>query len=334
MASFVDRVDRFQRKHAVIGFPLAVLYKFFDNQSSYLAAIISYYAFAAIFPLLLISSTILDVILSGHPDLKNKVLESALAQFPIVGPALGTPQGLEGTSWGTVAASLTALYGIIGLGQAAQNAVFVAWAIPRNSRHNPFLARFHSALFMLLSGFAVLTVALLTSLASNVHIFGFDLAKEFGDLVDLVSICLIAGVLGILVQVATPFHCKWRYLFLGSFLTGVMWQLLQRAGRAYVEHVVARASDFNALFAVVLGLMATIYVAATMAMIGLQVTVVAARRLWPRALLTPFTDAVELTDADERAYAEYAQAQRHKGFEHVQVVFHKRDLGEPDAPSD
>ena len=43
--------------------------------------------------------------------------------------------------------------------------------------------------------------------------------------------------------------------------------------------------------------------------------------LWPRALLTPFTDSVRLTEADRRAYRGYAAAQRHKGFETVTVDF-------------
>ena len=53
----------------------------------------------------------------------------------------------------------------------------------------------------------------------------------------------------------------------------------------------------------------------------MEINVVLARRLWPRALLTPFTDNVELTEADRRAYVGYARAQRHKGFETVEVTF-------------
>jgi len=45
--------------------------------------------------------------------------------------------------------------------------------------------------------------------------------------------------------------------------------------------------------------------------------------LWPRALLTPFTDAVVLTQADRRAYSLYAQTQRFKGFERVEAHFAK-----------
>jgi len=54
---------------------------------------------------------------------------------------------------------------------------------------------------------------------------------------------------------------------------------------------------------------------------GIGLLLVYARRLYPRTLLTPFTDDVDLTDADRRAYASYAKAQRTKGFESVHVTF-------------
>jgi hypothetical protein len=44
-------------------------------------------------------------------------------------------------------------------------------------------------------------------------------------------------------------------------------------------------------------------------------------RLYPRALLTPFTDDVELTSGDERVYGDAARAQRAKGFQRVDVHF-------------
>ena len=40
-----------------------------------------------------------------------------------------------------------------------------------------------------------------------------------------------------------------------------------------------------------------------MGVLGIEVNVVLERRLWPRSLRTPFTDHVDLTDADRRAYA-------------------------------
>jgi membrane protein len=68
-----------------------------------------------------------------------------------------------------------------------------------------------------------------------------------------------------------------------------------------------------------------------------EVNVVAHRHLWPRALLTPFTDRVRLTTADERAYTSYAESERHKGFEVIDVDFEQPadtedgdDSGRPD----
>ncbi|MDD9350248.1 MAG: YhjD/YihY/BrkB family envelope integrity protein, partial [Mumia sp.] len=107
----------------------------------------------------------------------------------------------------------------------------------------------------------------------------------------------------------------------GAFAVAVMWQGLQLAGTAYVQNVIGRSSNLNQIFAVVLGMMGLIYIGAVMAMIGVQINVVRTKRLYPRALLTPFTDNVNLTKADQRAYSDYAKAQRHKGFESIRVMF-------------
>jgi hypothetical protein len=112
-----------------------------------------------------------------------------------------------------------------------------------------------------------------------------------------------------------------------------MWQLLQLLGGTYVSHVVSRASAMNGVFALVLGLVALLYIAAMMWVLGLEINVVLHRHLYPRALLTPFTDSVELTEADRRSYAAYAKAHSIKGFERVRVTFTGRttDGGDGDA---
>jgi membrane protein len=75
------------------------------------------------------------------------------------------------------------------------------------------------------------------------------------------------------------------------------------------------------VFALVLGLIGLLFVAAAFAVVGFEVSVVLHERLYPRALMTPFTDQVDLTEADRRAYDSYAKATRHKGFQRIRVVF-------------
>src|SRR5262245_45878450 len=72
-ASWWKRFDQFQRKHRAAGFPIGVVYKFGDDQGNYLAALLTYYAFLAIFPLLLLASTILGFVLQGDPDLQQEI---------------------------------------------------------------------------------------------------------------------------------------------------------------------------------------------------------------------------------------------------------------------
>ena len=317
----VDRVDDLQRRRRVLGIPIAVVYKFFDDQGGYLASVLTYYAFVAIFPMLLIGSSVLGFVLQGHPSLQRQILSSALAQFPIVGDQLGRPEGIQGSTSAVVIGTVTAMYGIVGLGQAAHNAVNVCWAIPRNIRLNPFVSRLRSLVWLVAAGLALVFIAVLTSVGSHLEVFGADLAGELHWLAVLVAIMINAGVLAAMMRLSTPRKERLRDVLPGATLIAVLWQLLQFLGGAYVEHVIKKANEMNAVFALVLGLVALIYIATVMAMIGLEVNVVLTKRLYPRALLAPFTDAVRLTEADRQVYREYAQAQRHKGFERVQVTF-------------
>ena len=134
-------VDGFQRRHRIVGFPIAVVYKFVDDQGNLLSATLTYYAFVAIFPLLLLASSIFGFVLQGNPDLQEAALNSALAQFPIIGDQLGRPEGLRGSRPRWSSGALAAIYGCTRPGQAIQNVMNTAWAMPRNSRPNPVLMR-------------------------------------------------------------------------------------------------------------------------------------------------------------------------------------------------
>lgn len=327
MPGLADRIDEVQRQRRVLGIPLAVVYKFFDDQGGYLASVLTYYAFVAIFPILLIATSVLGFVLQGQPELQERILTSALGQFPIVGDQLGRPEGLEGSRSAVVIGSMAALYGIVGLGQASHNAVNVVWAIPRNSRLNPIVSRLRSLVWLVAAGLALVFVAVITSLGSNLDVFGTDIGTELRWLALAAAVVFNAGVLALMMKLSTPQPDRLRDVLPGAALIAALWQGLQVVGGVYVDGVINGASEMNGVFALVLGLVALIYAATVIAMIGLEVNVVLTKRLYPRALLTPFTDNVRLTDADRRVYREYAQAQRHKGFERIDVSFDDQPEG-------
>ncbi|GAA4817740.1 YihY/virulence factor BrkB family protein [Nocardioides caeni] len=325
----VGKLDRGQRKNSAVGFPLAVIYKFFDDQGNYLAAILTFYAFLSIFPLLLLGTSILGFILEGRPALQEQVLDSALAQFPIIGDQLGRPEGLQGSTGGIIVGSLTALYGALGLGLALQNVQAAVWAVPRNSRPHPVMTRVNSLFILAVAGTAILTISIGSAVLTETELIG-GLSDEgwFHWVVRLVTIVVLGFVMTVLLRMATARAIRSNVIRVapGGYTIAVMWQFLQYIGTVYVTNVIASA-DRNGMetFGVVLGLMGLLYIGAIMGVLGLEVNVVIARRLWPRALLTPFTDSVDLTEADRRAYAMYAQMQRHKGFQTVAVRFDGRD---------
>src|SRR5438067_8562322 len=82
--------DQWQQRHRSVGFPLAVMQKYSDDQGGYLAATITYYAFFSIFPLLLVATTILGYVLRDHPQLERSIIDSALGQLPVIGHQLKT----------------------------------------------------------------------------------------------------------------------------------------------------------------------------------------------------------------------------------------------------
>ena len=60
--------DRAQRKHPVLAVPVAVVKKFGDDQGGGLAALVAYYSFFSLFPLLLVFVTVLGFVLQGNPE--------------------------------------------------------------------------------------------------------------------------------------------------------------------------------------------------------------------------------------------------------------------------
>lgn len=325
---FVDTADRAQRQRSVLGFPIATFFKFVDDQGPYLAAIISFYAQLAIFPLLLLATTILGLILQGNPDLQEQVLDSALGNFPIIGDELGRPQQLQGSATAILVGILTATYGSLGLGQALQNALNVAWSVPRNKRPNPLALRFKSLLLLIITGLAVLAITVVSTLGSETEVFGprVDGVVTWG--IRLVNVILVGLVLTGVFRLAAARRHHLGRAAPGAFTVAVLWQVLQYFGTLYTTTVLQETRGMSFVFGFLLGLIGLIYIAAFIGVIGIEVNVVLARRLWPRSLRTLFVDRAELTEADRRAYAGYVQAQQHKTSQEVQVGFTDPETGE------
>ncbi|QBF47486.1 YihY/virulence factor BrkB family protein [Janibacter limosus] len=312
----IGPADRLQRRHPVLGFPIAVVYKYFDDFGGYLCALLTYYGFLSLFPSLLLLSTAVGFVLQGQPEWQERILDSALSEFPIVGDELRSTGTLGGGPIGLLIGGLAALYGGLGVGQALQYASNTAWMIPRNSRPNPFASRGRGLLLLAVAAVTIVVTTGLTTYLQQLVSGGYTAWA-----ITIASIALNTVVIGVVFIISTTRPLDLPDVLPGAALAALAWQGMQTVGAFYVSTVIERASNLNSVFALVLGLLVFLYTMAVVVMLCVEVNVVRKEHLWPRALLTPFTDQVVLTGADQRAYSRHAEAQRLKGFQRIDVFF-------------
>src|SRR6195952_2624583 len=187
--TLTERLDRYQRRARRVGFPIAVIYKFADDQGPFLAALLTYYGFLSLFPLLLLLTTLLGFLLQNDPLLQTRILDSALGQFPLIGSDL--PRGrLTGSNWAVVVGLAGILYGGLGVAQAGQNAMNIIWAVPRNRRPHPIQSRLRSLVLLMTVGLGVLAITALSGVINAAAAFGTHLGVSITLPATLAAIAL------------------------------------------------------------------------------------------------------------------------------------------------
>src|ERR1700758_2424069 len=301
----VGWLDNLQRRNRAVGVTIAVIYKYLDDQGGYLAALITYYGFVSLFPLLLLLTTGLGFVLAGRPDLQAQVLHSTLSQFPVIGSQLHQPQGLSGGTVAVVVGIAGALYGGLGVGQAVQNAMDSVWAVPRNKRPDLIRSRLRSLLLLLVLGSAAVAATAISAVGQTTQALGV-----FGKIGLALTAVAINGLICLVaLRVTTARGLTYRQVFPGALAAAFIWQILQWLGAGYVRHTVKTASATNSVFALVLGLLAFLFLVSSTLVLCAEINVVLVERLYPRALLAPFTDDADLTQADRATYSNRAKAE-------------------------
>ena len=161
-----ERIDTFQRRHRWAAVPVAVGYKFIDDEGVYLVAVLSYYGFVSLFPLLLLAVTILGFVLRDDPAAQQAVLSSALRNMPVIGDQLReNVDSLDGSLTALGVGLLVALYGALGVTHAAQYTLNRVWAVPKAARPSVQSAYGRGLLMIVLAGTGILLSAVATMAA-------------------------------------------------------------------------------------------------------------------------------------------------------------------------
>jgi membrane protein len=318
-------VDKWQQRHRAPAFGFAVFKKFGDDQGGNLVALLTYFAFLSIFPLLLALTSILGLVLAGHPDWQRSIQTSALSEFPIIGDQLREQTSgahLPHSGWALAIGLIGAVLGGRGLANAVQNVMNTVWNVPRVDRPG-FPAnqlRTFGILGLLFLG-ACLTAgaSALAGAAGSLGIHGWPLTA----LLFLLSTLIDIGLFWAAFRLATAKVISSRDLLAGAVLSGIAWQILLAAAGVIVSHYLRHAQAVGGLFGVVLGLLAWFGLQATVTVYAVEADVVRSRRLWPRSITQP-----PLTSADRQLLTETAEAERRRPEQEVSVEF------TPDADHD
>ncbi len=315
--SALRRFDTYQQRRRWLGFPIAVVRKFTEDQAGNLAALIAYYAFFSFFPLLLVLVTGLGFVMAGHPEVERRVLDSVLNQFPVIGDQLSyTGRRLTGNGLGLAVGIVGALWGGLKVVNAVQIAMNTVWQVAMTDRPNIAVRSLRSVVLLLVLGVGVLFTTVVNVSSAGASSYGWALGSGVRGAAIALTLAANIGLYVIAYKMLTVHELTWRDVLPGAIPAGIAWQLLQLVGGYYVASTLRGATTTYGTFAIVIGLLTWFALLGNLTVLGAELNVVRKLRLWPRSLVQP-----PRTEADVAAYDGYAETQRFQPDQRISVRF-------------
>ena len=326
MGALLRRLDRWQRSRRWAAFSFAVVKKFGEDGAGTLAALVAYYAFFSVFPLLLAFSTILGYVLAGHPGWQHDVETSAFAQLPLIS-SKDQPAPLHGNVIALVTGLLIALWSGLGVAKTGQTAFNTVYLVAHTDRPN-FLRSTQRALGIIsFGGIGFILTTTLSSGVTSIHsVAGVHVGIGLQVLGTAVAVALNTVLFLVLFRWLTVRDVSWRDAWPGAVLSAVLLQVLQLVATGLITHKLKSATGTYKNFGAVVVMLSWFYLQAQLVLLCAEINVVRQYKLWPRALTDP-----PATEADYRAYEAYAERERYQKHEEVDTSYDGRDNREPAA---
>jgi YihY family inner membrane protein len=290
------RIDRAQQSNEKLAVAAATAKKYGEDQSSSLASVIAFWAFFSIFPLFLVLVTILGYVLPS--DSRTDVLGRVASFFPLLHPS--TVGSLTGSWWPILLGGISALWAGSAVVRMSQQAFDEVWEIPR--RYQPGLVeQVRRSLFAL----GTIGVGLVVATIMSGYVTGRDTGVDLGWYGRLggylISLALDVGLFVIAFRMLTKRDVTFRDVLPGALLAGGAFFLLQQISSLIISRYLGSAQSTYGAFATVITMLWWFYLQAQIILLGAQLNVVLAERLYPRTLV-----GGPETDADRRALQQYA----------------------------
>ena len=321
LSGLVTRViawaDGLQRRHGVLGFPYAVIKKYGDDEGGRHAALITYYGFLSIFPLLLLGVAVLSRVLADHPDLRRRLADAIVP--PVLRPTIEHSLATLPTS------TIPFVAGLIGLLLSGTGVVFSAYqtlnhvAAVRHRRRASFVSRYVRVFVVLAALMAgALAVGALTVVATALP--GQPAVQRAAAVAGSALVIFAVLLLGAKLLLARP--APVRALWPGAVVGAAAVTVVLTVGAPLLARLVTKAGPVYGSFATVAGMFALLYLVGRALVYAAEVAAVRYARLWPRAL-----DLNRPTAADVRALTLLAREQ-----ERIPAARVGLRLAAPDSP--
>ena len=280
------KVLQLRRRSAAVDVIVESLDGFRRHLTGRNAAVLAYYGFLTLFPLLMAATTILGFVLEDNPELQADIVDSALSQIPVIGADLEPGSTIDGNWWALIVGLGVALWGSLKAFVAVQGALDDIWEIPVDDRSNGAVQRLKALVGIIVIGFGQVGAVALAALVSEAGLPGFG-----KTLILLGGLVLNFAVVGTMYRYLTSRSVTWDQVWPGALFTGVLYTVLQFAGTTIVTNTLNDAESVYGTFAVTLALLSWLSLHALISLIGAELnTALVTRRehteagaVWPPA---------------------------------------------------
>jgi YihY family inner membrane protein len=294
LQKFANRFNVFQQRRRLLGFVVAVIKKYNEDEAGYKAALLTYYGFLSLFPLLLLLTTVTNNLVGSHSSLGRTMIKGITSYFPLLGNQLSSHvQGLHTSGLALVAGILFTLYGTRGVADVFRHGVQNLWLVPKSQQIGFPKSVLKSLGLIIIGGSGFLAASILSGFAASA---GHGL--EFRILSLAINLFILFWLFLFLLNFSLPRHVTARETLPGAATAAIGLVGLQLLGTYVLARELKSLDALYSYFAIALGLLFWIYLQAQLLYYAIEISVVSSKRLYPRSL-----SAEHATTADDHLAA-------------------------------
>ena len=307
----LERFDRWQQDRRGPAVGLATLKKFQEDRTTNLAGLVAFWAFFSIFPLMLVFVTVLGYVLPSGT--KTSVLHDVGTIVPVLkGQKF---EALNGAWWPLLVGIISALWSGLSVVRTVQVAFNAVWEVPYRDQPGMVEQTLRGLKILGTVGVGLVVSTVVTGFTSST--VNDILPGPLGVIIGYaIAIALDIALFVAAFRMLTDREISLKQVLPGAVLSGVIFWVLQIAASLIIGRYLSNAQGTYGQMAGVITILWWFYLQAVVTLLGAQLNVVLAHRLWPRSLI-----GGPDTRADHRAYQAYAEERTYHPEERVETSF-------------